>query len=120
MMPNLTRMLLVALLAARGASAAPAQSAGFLGRRVEMRSSQIHSLPSDIRALAGATEDINSMDHNVKSLLGTFDTFLAMFLLPFLAPFVCMFFAMKEEKHVHGKAVHGEDVSLLGSQSEDA
>merc|ERR1719160_1784470 len=120
-MPAPLRMLLLVLLTAPGACAAPAVSTNFLGRRMEMKSSQVHALPSDIRALAGATEDINSMDHNIKSLLGTFDTFLCMFLLPFLAPFVCMFFAMKGEKDVDGRGLPGEEeVSLLCDESDGA
>merc|ERR1719375_730660 len=112
--------MLPVLLIASTASAAPAVSNNFLGRHVQMQSAQVHALPHDIRALASATEDINAMDHDVKSLLGTFDTFLAMFLLPFLAPFVCMFFAMKEEKRADAKGVPSEEVSLLGDASEDA
>merc|ERR1719375_1087040 len=100
--------MLPVLLIASTASAAPAVSNNFLGRHVQMQSAQVHALPHDIRALAGATEDINSMDHDIKSLLGTFDTFLAMFLLPFLAPFACMFFSMKDEKYGDAKAVSGE------------
>merc|ERR1719449_538815 len=112
MMPTITRMLRVLLIAST-ASAVPAVSSNFLGRHVQMQSAQVHALPHDIRALAGATEDINGMDHDVKSLLGTFDTFLAMLVLPFLAPFFCMFVAAREEKNVHGEGRASEEVSLL-------
>lgn len=57
------------------------------------------------------------MDHDVKSLVGGFDTFLAMLVLPFLAPFLCMFFAVKEERSAHSKGMASEEVCLLGKET---
>merc|ERR1719217_431985 len=52
------------------------------------------SLPSDVRVLGKATEDINAMEHDVKQLLGgTIDTAFCLLLLPLCAPFACLFLA---------------------------
>lgn len=108
-------LVLLAIVSGADATPAVASSSGFL---VARQSSKVLKLSDQVRALGGATEDLNEMEHDVKALLGkgTIDTALCMLLVPLLAPFLCMFFGTTEEKR---RGTDAEKASLLGDDFDD-